>query len=448
MSQDTLRIGVVGGGMFFDDIIGPALRDFQRGGFAGALTSIGMSHFAPRTAAIKVEFAAIGTRTRKKGTADAIRNDFLNEFPDADLTSHYGDTVWREMITDRNLDILVVAGPDDMHHTAILDALGAGLHVITEKPMCLHTAEADAVVAAAERAGRIVAVDMHKRYDPFIRDMMTNSLPAYNRIHRVRAVLEEPLEVATETFAWVERSNPFAYVGCHWLDVIGHYMDVKPRAIYATGEKMLLENWDRYRYEIAILRGQNPDDAKRHDKIHAWDSLNVNITYDNGMRGDFNNTWINPADFEGAVNQELEVYGVLGRGLVDQQDRGFREAVTGAGSRTKNPTFGGRIRNMGHHAELFGYGKASLAAGLLAIARVKFLGEPARGLAGSYPEAASQRSVTMIIEAATRVAELNYEHFQERGVAPVTAALTDDTITILDPFGPAGGTVIYQRSNA
>jgi predicted dehydrogenase len=445
VSERILRIGVIGGGMFFEDIIGPALHDFQRGGFAGSLTSIGMSHFAPLTADIKVEFAAIGTRSRDKGTADFIRDEFLNEFPTADLTSHYGDTVWREMIAERELDVLVVAGPDDMHHTAILDALDAGLHVITEKPMCLRTTEADAIIAAAERTGRIVAVDLHKRYDPFIRDMMTNSLPAYNRIHRVRAVLEEPLEVSTETFAWVERSNPFAYVGCHWLDVIAHYMDVKPRAIYATGERMLLENWDRYRYEIAILNGRNPDDCKRHDKIHAWDSFNVNITYDTGMRGDFNNTWINPADFEGAVNQELEVYGVLGRGFVDQQDRGFREAVTGAGSRTKNPTFGGRIRNMGHHTELYGYGKASLAAGLLAIARVQFLGEPAGGLAGSYPEAASQRSVTMIIEAATEVAERNYQQFQERGVASVTAALTEDTITILDPFGPPAGTVIYRR---
>lgn len=445
MSERTLRVGVVGGGMFFDDIIGPALHDFQRGGFAGALGSIGLSHFAPLIADIRIQFAAIGTRSRDKGTADFIRDAFLDEFPDADLTSHYGDTVWQEMIAQRQLDVLVVAGPDDMHHTAILDALAAGLHVITEKPMCLHTAEADGIIAAAGRAGRIVAVDMHKRYDPFIRDMMTNSLPAYNRIHRIRAVLEEPLTVATETFQWVERSNPFAYVGCHWLDVIAHYMDVKPRALYATGERMLLENWDRYRYEVALLRGQDPDDAKRRGPIHAWDALNVNVTYDNGMRGDYNNTWINPADFEGAVNQELEIYGVLGRGFVDQQDRGFREAVTGAGSRTRNPAFGGRIRHMGMHTELYGYGKASLAAGLLAIARVQFLGATCAELAGTYPDAASQRTITMIIEAATRVTELNYQCFQERGVAPVTAAFTDDSITILDPFGPAEGTILYQR---
>ena len=136
-----------------------------------------------------------------------------------------------------------------------------------------------------------------------------------------------------------------------------------------------------------------------------------------------------------------------GGGMVLKPEPIFRavEAVTGAGSRTRNPAFGGRIRNMGRHTELFGYGKASLAAGLLAIARVEFFGEPVPSLAGSYPDAASQRSVTMIIEAATRVAELNYAHFQECGAAPVTAALTDDTITILDPFGPAAGTVLYQR---
>jgi hypothetical protein len=54
----------------------------------------------------------------------------------------------------------------------------------------------------------------------------------------------------------------------------------------------------------------------------------------------------------------------------------------------------------------------------------------------------------MIIEAATEVAERNYQQFQERGVASVTAALTDNSITILDPFGPPDGTVIYERKEA
>ena len=48
----------------------------------------------------------------------------------------------------------------------------------------------------------------------------------------------------------------------------------------------------------------------------------------------------------------------------DQQDRGLRETVTGDGTRTRNPTFGGRIKHAGGHVEVFGYGKASIAAGM------------------------------------------------------------------------------------
>lgn len=442
----SLKVGIIGGGMFFDDVIGDSFLDFERGGFAGALTSIGMSHFAPKVADIAVEFTAIGTRSPKSRTADKIREQFLKTFPNSRLKAYYGDTVWKDIISDSKPDVLFVAGPDHMHHEAILDALDAGINVITEKPMCLKTSDADEIIAKARLKGLVVAVDMHKRYDPFVRQMMLHSLAKYDRINRVRAVLEEPLAVSTEIFKWAEQSNPFAYVGCHWLDVVAHYMNVKPRAIYATGEKNLLVNWDRYVERVAALKRRDPASFSRRTKIETWDSLNVNITYDNGMRGDYNNSWINPEEFEGAVNQEIELYGVLGRGFVDQQDRGFRETITGDGTRTRNPTFNGRVRTSGAN-ELFGYGKASIVSGLLAISRLKFLGATADELAGTYPDAASQRSVTMIIEAATVVAEQNFKHFQAHGSAPVTAALTDDSITIIHPFEEKPRRVIYSKTS-
>jgi hypothetical protein len=251
--------------------------------------------------------------------------------------------------------------------------------------------------------------------------------------------------VSTEIFAWAEDSNPFSYVGCHWVDVVSHYLKVKPRALYATGEKNLLQRWDFYSRKIAALQGTDTSRFRSTDPIDAWDAINVNVTYDNGMRGDFNNNWINPAEFEGAVNQEIEVYGVLGRGFVDQQDRGFRETITGDGTRTRNPTFGGRITDAGEHTELFGYGKASIVAGLLAIARAKFEGADATELGDSYPHAESQRDVTMILEAAAVVADRNYARLRNDGCAPVTAQIGDDSITLLDPLAD-GPEDVYRRS--
>lgn len=429
----NLNVAIIGGGMFFDDIIGQTFKDFMRGGIGASLSSIGMSHLAESVVDVQINISAIGTRSEKSGTAGRIAAWCAEDFPGYTIDACYGESVWREIIAKHKPDVLFVATPDNVHTQPILDALDAGCDVITEKPLCLSIAEADEIIAKAAAVDRIVAVDMHKRFDPFVREMMLNAHNKYGTINRVRAVLEEPLEVSTEIFAWAEQSNPFAYVGCHWLDVVHHYLQTKPRAVFASGQKNLLVHWDEHHAEIARRRGVKPTTFKRQDAIQTWDSMDVAVTYEDGMRGDYNNNWINPAEFEGAVNQELELYGIYGRGFVDQQDRGFREAVIGDGSRTRNPTFGGRIQHQGGHLELFGYGKASIASGLLAIIRRRLLGESLVDLDETYPTAASQRDVVQVIEAASIVAQKNYEHFQAGRGTPVTAVLTDSEIQIAEP---------------
>jgi predicted dehydrogenase len=419
--------------MFFDDIIGQSFKDLMRGGISGTLTSIGMSHLAQHVADVAIDICAVGTRSEESGTAGRIVEWFREEFPDSTIEACYGDAVWQDIIARHNPDVLFVATPDHVHAQPVLDALQAGCDVITEKPLCLTTAEADQIITMAKNLGRIVAVDMHKRYDPFIREMMLKAPEQYGPINRIRAVLEEPLEVSTDIFAWAEQSNPFAYVGCHWLDVVHHYMNVTPVSVFATGQKNLLQHWDAHHLEIAKRRGIDPLSFKRQHAIDTWDSIDVAVTYDNGMRGDYNNNWINPAEFEGAVNQEIELYGIYGRGYVDQQDRGYREAIIGDGSRTRNPSFGGRIRHHGGHTEIFGYGKASIAAGLLAIIRRRLLHETADDLDGTYPTAASQRDIVQVIEAAGIVAQKNYEHLQAGRGTPVTALLTSSEIEIIEP---------------
>ena len=429
----TINVAIVGGGMFFDEIIGQSFKDFMRGGISGALTSIGMSHLSPAVADVRIRVCAVGTRSEKSGTAGHIADWFREEFPEYPVEACYGDAVWSDIIARHKPDVLFVATPDHVHAQPILDALAAGCDVITEKPLCLTTAEADQIIAKAYEADRIVSVDMHKRYDPFVREMMSKAQEKYGTINRVRAVLEEPLEVSTDVFAWAEQSNPFAYVGCHWLDVVHHYLDVKPVAVFATGQKNLLSHWDEHHQEVARRRGIDPSTFKRRHAIKTWDSVDVAVTYDNGMRGDYNNNWINPAEFEGAVNQEIELYGIYGRGIVDQQERGYREAIIGDGSRTRNPSFGGRIHHHGGNLEIFGYGKASIAAGLLAIIRRRLLGESLKELDKTYPTAASQRDIVQVIEAASVVAEKNYEHFQAGRGTPVTALLSDTEIQIIEP---------------
>ena len=57
----------------------------------------------------------------------------------------------------------------------MLAALDAGLHVFVEKPMCITLADADAIIAARDRAGKVVQVGTMKRYDPAVEAMLEDA---------------------------------------------------------------------------------------------------------------------------------------------------------------------------------------------------------------------------------------------------------------------------------
>ena len=71
---------------------------------------------------------------------------------------------WRELL-HRDLDALLVL-TSGSHAPVAIAAAEAGLHVLTEKPMCFSVAEGQAMIAAAQRAGRVLMVGYNKRYDP------------------------------------------------------------------------------------------------------------------------------------------------------------------------------------------------------------------------------------------------------------------------------------------
>ena len=73
----------------------------------------------------------------------------------------------RELLKEP-LDAVVVLSADS-HGQVIVDALRAGKHVFTEKPMCYSLGEADQILAAHRAAGTVCMVAYMKRYDPAFR---------------------------------------------------------------------------------------------------------------------------------------------------------------------------------------------------------------------------------------------------------------------------------------
>lgn len=71
---------------------------------------------------------------------------------------------WRELL-ERDLDALLIL-TSGSHAPIAIAAAEAGLHVLTEKPMCFSVAEGRAMIDAARGAGRTLMVGYNKRYDP------------------------------------------------------------------------------------------------------------------------------------------------------------------------------------------------------------------------------------------------------------------------------------------
>ena len=403
-----ITIALIGAGMFGGDVHARAYADLQRCGISGNLGRVGLDGWARDLADIDFDLVAVATRS--EASAKRAQANFQK------LTGHapkpyWGDAPWENVLKDfPDLDVMAVATPDNLHTPVVIAALNNGTHVITEKPMCLSVHEADQIVELANKKGLVCAVDMHKRYDPdhlrIQHDIATRiGEPLYGL-----AMLEEPLEVSTSTFKWAEQSDPFSYVGPHWVDLFYNYYRSKPVSLTAVGQKKRLVR----------------------DHINAYDAVQVRVDFDNGMSIYFHNNWISPPDFEGNVNQGHEIVGTDGKVESDQQYRGFRFWNNGGGSRTSNNHFTRDIPRPDGSQAYIGYGIDSITVAMVGICRVKFLGESVESVKSIYPTAEDGRITAAIVDAARVVRDLNFKYLQEGKGATVSARFGKDGITSVD----------------
>jgi predicted dehydrogenase len=73
------------------------------------------------------------------------------------------------LLTEARPDVIIIGTPPDSHRDLCMGAVRGGAHVICEKPFVSSLAEADEVIAAAEAAGRRLALNHEFREMPIFR---------------------------------------------------------------------------------------------------------------------------------------------------------------------------------------------------------------------------------------------------------------------------------------
>ncbi len=125
----------------------------------------------------KIEFILAHTRT------PATAQEFCRDHNIA-LVGTFGD-----ILHDAAVDAVVLATPHREHAQQTMDAAAAGKHIFVEKPITLDLASANAAVAAAERAGIVLAVGFCRRFHPSIGDMRQHLKDG--RLGRVIAIVAQ-----------------------------------------------------------------------------------------------------------------------------------------------------------------------------------------------------------------------------------------------------------------
>ncbi|MCZ7648502.1 MAG: Gfo/Idh/MocA family oxidoreductase [Planctomycetota bacterium] len=80
---------------------------------------------------------------------------------------------WKTFLKEKNgAEFIVIATQSVAHGPMSIDALKAGLHVMTEKPMAMSVKEADKMIAAAKKAKRILTIHQNRRTDPDVHHLL------------------------------------------------------------------------------------------------------------------------------------------------------------------------------------------------------------------------------------------------------------------------------------
>lgn len=103
---------------------------------------------------------------------DGLEDVQVRAVADQDSKRDPGDirfyTSWRELLLDRELEIVSIVTPPNAHTEIACTAMEHGKHVLIEKPLATTLADAERIIDVRDQTGRQAAVDYMQRFNPLV----------------------------------------------------------------------------------------------------------------------------------------------------------------------------------------------------------------------------------------------------------------------------------------
>jgi predicted dehydrogenase len=155
-----------------------------------------------------------------------------------------------ELVRDTGVDVVHICTPNNVHVSLAEAALGAGKHVICEKPLAVDAAGAQRLTNLAAEAGLVAAVPFVYRYYPTVREARERvHSGGTGTIHLLHGTYLQDWLLRPDDVNWrVDdelggASRAFADIGSHWCDlaefVSGHrIVRLSARLLTAVPERV------------------------------------------------------------------------------------------------------------------------------------------------------------------------------------------------------------------
>lgn len=228
---------------------------------------MGVTHYKALQQVKAARVAAICTRDPKKLAGDwrSIKGNFGDAGGVQDLSRVACYAEIEALLADESIDLVDICLPTHLHREMTIAALRAGKHVLVEKPLALNLKDADAMIAAAAKAGRLLMVGQVLRFFPaFAEAHALASGGKYGKLLglHLKRIISRPRWSADDHFEDASKSGgPVLDLHIHDTDFVQHMVGV-PQRVQATG--VLSANGDAVYISSQYLYDDKPIAVSAH----------------------------------------------------------------------------------------------------------------------------------------------------------------------------------------
>ncbi|HEX6715279.1 MAG TPA: Gfo/Idh/MocA family oxidoreductase [Thermoleophilaceae bacterium] len=138
-----------------------------------------------------------------------------------------------DLLNDETLDAIAVATPVPLHADIAVKVLEAGKHCFVEKPLAQSVADAERVVDAAERTGKVLMVGHLLEYHPGVRKL--KEVADSGSLGSIRYIYGNRLNLGKLR----PDENALWSLGAHDVSVLLHLAGEEPDELHAFGESYM-----------------------------------------------------------------------------------------------------------------------------------------------------------------------------------------------------------------